>query len=41
MPDSLGLPDGAFHRIDEEDDTLFYEEPRLVYHIATTMPWRR
>jgi hypothetical protein len=33
MEDDLGLPDGAFHRIDEEDDTFFYEAPRLVYHI--------
>lgn len=33
MEDSLGLPEGAFRRIDEEDDALFYEEPRLVYHI--------
>jgi SAM-dependent methyltransferase len=33
MNDGLGLPDGAFRRIDEDDDALFYEEPRLVYHI--------
>ncbi len=33
MEDDLGLPDGAFRRIDEEDDALFYEAPRLVYHI--------
>ena len=33
MDDDLGLPDGAFRRIDEEDDALFYEAPRLVYHI--------
>lgn len=33
MDDSLGLPDGAFCRIDEDDDALFYELPRLVYHI--------
>ncbi len=33
MEDSLGLPEGAFRRIDEDDDALFYEEPRLVYHI--------
>ena len=33
MEKALGLPDGAFHRIDEDDDTLFYEEPRLVHHI--------
>jgi len=31
--DGLGLPDGAFARIDAEDDALFYEPPRLVYHI--------
>src|SRR4051812_12502548 len=33
MEDDLGLPDGAFRRIDEEEDALFYEAPRLVYHI--------
>jgi hypothetical protein len=33
MGDTLGLPDGAFGRIDEDDDALFYETPRLVYHI--------
>lgn len=33
MADNLGLPDGAFRRIDEEDDAWFYETPRLVYHI--------
>ncbi|MGD9616008.1 MAG: class I SAM-dependent methyltransferase [Alphaproteobacteria bacterium] len=33
MSDDLGLPDGAFRRIDEEDDALFYEPPRLVHHI--------
>lgn len=33
MEDALGLPDGAFSRIDEDDDALFYEPPRLVYHI--------
>jgi SAM-dependent methyltransferase len=33
MADDLGLPDGAFRRIDEEDDAWFYQEPRLVYHI--------
>jgi SAM-dependent methyltransferase len=33
MDDTLGLPQGAFDRLDEEDDALFYEEPRLVYHI--------
>ena len=33
MNGSLDLPDGAFRRIDEEDDALFYDQPRLVYHI--------
>jgi SAM-dependent methyltransferase len=33
MSDGLGLPPGAFDRIDDEDDALFYEEPRLVRHI--------
>ena len=33
MADDLGLPEGAFARIDEADDALFYDEPRLVYHI--------
>lgn len=33
MDDTLGLPPGAFDRLDDEDDALFYEEPRLVYHI--------
>jgi hypothetical protein len=35
MPDedALGLPPGAFARLDESDDTLFYEPPRLVQHI--------
>jgi hypothetical protein len=33
MEDDLGLPDGAFRRIDEEDDADFYEVPRLVWHI--------
>ena len=31
--DGLGLPPGAFARIDEEDDEVFYEPPRLVHHI--------
>jgi len=30
---ALGLPHGAFTKIDGEEDELFYEEPRLVYHI--------
>ena len=33
MEDEFGLPYGAFRRIDEDDDTHFYEMPRLVYHI--------
>jgi len=33
MNDGLGLPPGAFNRLDEEEDAAFYEEPRLVYHI--------
>src|SRR5215472_6538404 len=31
--DELGLPPGAFARIDEEDDEAFYEPARLVTHI--------
>jgi hypothetical protein len=31
--DALGLPPGAFARLDETDDALFYEPPRLVQHI--------
>jgi hypothetical protein len=33
MDDRLGLPQGAFTKIDAEDDELFYEAPRLVCHI--------
>src|ERR1700733_15369971 len=33
MNDELGLPPGAFARIDEEDDEAFYEPARLVLHI--------
>ena len=33
MDDDLGLPQGAFDRIDEGDDAAFYEPARLVYHI--------
>jgi SAM-dependent methyltransferase len=33
MDDTLGLPQGAFARIDEEDDAAFYEPARLVLHI--------
>ena len=31
--DELGLPPGAFARLDEEDDEAFYEPARLVHHI--------
>jgi len=31
--DPLGLPQGAFARLDEDDDALFYEPARLVLHI--------
>jgi hypothetical protein len=33
MNDALGLPEGAFSKIDAEEDELFYEPPRLVCHI--------
>jgi len=33
MDDDLGLPQGAFARLDEEDDEAFYEPARLVCHI--------
>src|SRR3989475_109267 len=33
MDDALGLPQGAFAKIDSEEDELFYEPPRLVVHI--------
>ncbi len=33
MDEPLGLPQGAFAKIDGEEDEFFYEEPRLVYHI--------
>jgi SAM-dependent methyltransferase len=33
MDDALGLPAGAFARLDEGEDELFYEPPRLVFHI--------
>jgi len=33
MNNQLGLPPGAFARIDEEDDEAFYEPARLVTHI--------
>jgi SAM-dependent methyltransferase len=31
--DSLGLPEGAFAKLDASEDELFYEPARLVYHI--------
>jgi hypothetical protein len=31
--DGLGLPKGAFNKIDAADDETFYDPPRLVYHI--------
>jgi hypothetical protein len=31
--DPLGLPPGAFARLDEDDDAAFYEPARLVLHI--------
>jgi SAM-dependent methyltransferase len=31
--DGLGLPPGAFAKIDPEEDEFFYEPARLVYHI--------
>src|SRR5713226_6042170 len=33
MDDTLGLPQGAFTKIDGDADEVFYEAPRLVYHI--------
>ena len=33
MSDRLQFPDGAFDRIDGEEDEFFYEPPRLVLHI--------
>jgi hypothetical protein len=33
MDNGLGLPQGAFTKIDAEEDELFYEPPRLVCHI--------
>ncbi|HMD64750.1 MAG TPA: methyltransferase domain-containing protein [Stellaceae bacterium] len=36
MDDGLGLPQGAFAKIDAEDDEIFYEPPRLVFHIDET-----
>jgi hypothetical protein len=36
MDETLGLPQGAFAKIDGDDDALFYEAPRLVCHIDDT-----
>ena len=33
MEDERGLPPGAFAKLDNEDDEIFYEPPRLVCHI--------
>ena len=33
MEDERGLPPGAFAKLDDEDDEIFYEPPRLVCHI--------
>jgi Methyltransferase domain len=33
MEEMLGLPQGAFAKLDTEEDELFYEPPRLVCHI--------
>ena len=33
MEDALGLPHDAFTKLDDEDDEIFYEPPRLVCHI--------
>lgn len=33
MENELGLPPGAFAKIDGDGDELFYQPPRLVYHI--------
>jgi hypothetical protein len=33
MADELGLPEGAFTRLDEDRDEDFYAPARLVYHI--------
>jgi Methyltransferase domain len=33
LESDLGLPRGAFAKIDAEEDELFYEPPRLVCHI--------
>src|ERR1041385_8867973 len=33
MDELPGLPHGAFAKLDADDDELFYQPPRLVYHI--------
>jgi Methyltransferase domain len=33
MEEILGLPQGAFTKLDAEEDEIFYEPPRLVCHI--------
>src|SRR5215831_19228914 len=33
MEDALGLPPGAFTKLDAEEDEIFYQPPRLVCHI--------
>ncbi|MFL5266050.1 MAG: class I SAM-dependent methyltransferase [Stellaceae bacterium] len=33
MEEMLGLPQGAFAKLDAEEDEIFYEPPRLVCHI--------
>jgi len=33
MEDERGLPPGAFAKLDNDDDEIFYEPPRLVCHI--------
>jgi hypothetical protein len=33
MEDEHGLPSDAFTKLDDEDDEIFYEPPRLVCHI--------
>jgi SAM-dependent methyltransferase len=33
MEDERGLPPGSFAKLDDDDDKIFYEPPRLVCHI--------
>ena len=33
MEDELGLPHGSFTKLDDDEDEIFYEPPRLVCHI--------